>query len=318
MSVHQKEITLFGHGILTLPLTIMLPFGLLGLRPGQLFNKILGCIINLMFFFNYGVILAVTIARIFNVKDYEETQEKFFTGFAVFITIKLTLLIYIYFKRFNFICLLEDITKIRKYSLSKLEVIFITIPFIVVVSMTSYLIFFLSNDYVLPILKTGVRSFDFAFNYNGPLQTRVTIVLEFLVFLNISWISIMATGFIINVIAIVLRREFDKCIENVKEKMNETTIMSSDIFSETVERFQELRNIVQQVDDMFFLDVSLNLCASLGMLCSVIYGIYHGHFNFEEMSIQIVISMVTLLMMLSPSAALHSKVRATFIILHSI
>ena len=107
------------HGILTLPLCIMLPFGLLGLKPGQLFNKIIGYVISTMFLFNYGLILTITVARFYNVKDYKDTLAKFFTGFAVIMTIKFTILIYIYFKRYNFLCMLEDLTNLRKHSLSK-------------------------------------------------------------------------------------------------------------------------------------------------------------------------------------------------------
>ena len=311
----KEEYTFFGHGILTLPLSLMLPFGLLGFRPGQLFNKIIGYVMNTMFLFNYGLILMVTIARLSNVYDYERTHVKFITDFVVFMTIKFTILFYIYFQRFNFICLLENITKIRKYSLLKLEVIFVTIPFIAIIAMTIYLIFYLSYHYVLPVIRTGNNYFVFAFEHKSPLIARITIILEFIIYLNITWISLLSTCFLINVISVVLRREFGKCIENLQEKVKETKILSGDIFSEIVERFQELRLMVEKVDDMFFIDFTLNLCALLGMLCSSIYGIYVGHFTFKDMHLHILVSMVTLLITLPPSAALQSKVRSTPIVL---
>ena len=207
--MNHKEKTFYGRGVLNLPLVIMLPLGLLGLRPGQLFNKIIGYFINLMFFFNYGVIMAVTIARFSNVKDYEyeKTHVKFFTGFAVFMTIKFTVLIFIYFKRYNVVNLLEDITKIRKCSLSKRELLFVTIQFTTVFTMVIYLMYFVFNQYVISVLRTGIRHFDFAFVHEGPLQARVTIVLEFLIFMNTAWISIMSTSFLVNMIASVLRKE---------------------------------------------------------------------------------------------------------------
>ena len=257
--MNKEENTFSGHGILTLPLCVMLPFGLLGFKPGQLFNKIIGFVINLMFLFNYGLILAITIARLCNVDDYEKTHVKLFAGFAIFMTIKFTALIFIYFKKFNFMNLLEDITKIRKYSLSKIELIFVTMPFSVIVAMTIYLIFYLSYKYVLPVIRTGNYIFVFAFDHKGTLMVRVTIALEFIIYMNITWISILATGFLINVISFVLRREFDKCMENLLEKLKETGILSSDIFYEKVERFQELRCLVETVDDMFFIDFTLNL-----------------------------------------------------------
>ena len=73
--------------------------------------------------------------------------------------------------------------------------------------------------------------------------------------------------------------------------------------------------MVEKVDDIFFLDFTLNLFASLGMLCSAIYGIYVGHFTFEDMTLQILVSILTLLITLPPSAALHSKVMAPSILL---
>ena len=312
--MNYKENTFFRRGVLNLPLIIMLPFGLLGFRPGQLFNKIVGYFINTMFLFNYCLILAVAIARFCNVKndEYERTHVKFFTGFAVFMTVKFTILIYIYFKRFNFIHLLEDITKIRKYSLSKIELTFVTMQFTTVVTMVIYLIYFVFNQYVIPVLTTGVRPFEYAFKYNGPLQARVTIILEFLIYMNNTWISILATSFIINVISVVLRREFDKCVEILQEKIDKTETLTGDKFSETVERFQELIGMVDKVDDMFFLDFTLNLFASLGMLCSAIYGIYVRDFTFKDMTLQILVSIVTLLVTLPASAALQSKVRPTF------
>ena len=166
--VDQKEIVFFGHGVLTLPLIVILPFGLLGLRHGQLFDRISGCVIDLMFFFNYGLILAVAVSRFVNMKDYFPTIDKFFTGFVVFMTIKFTLLTYIFFKKSNFVCLLGNITKIRKYSLSKKEFIFLLFIFITVVTMVIYLVYYTSIFFVLPALRTGYRPIDFAFKSNSP------------------------------------------------------------------------------------------------------------------------------------------------------
>ena len=62
---------------------------------------------------------------------------------------------------------------------------------------------------------------------------------------------------------------------------------------------------------MFFLDFVLNLGLSLGLLCSSFYGIYVRELTYQDMHIPILVSMVTLLIMLPPSAALHSKVRVS-------
>ena len=181
--MNKEENNFFGHGILTLPLSLMLPFGLLGFKPGQLFNKIIGYMINTMFLFNYGLILTITIARFYSVKDYKDTLAKFFTGFAIVMTIKFTILFYIYFKRYNFLCLLEDLTNLRKHGLSKKELLLIITTFTSIVAMVINTIYYLSYLFVLPVLRTG-HSFKFTFNNDNPSQARTTIVLEFLFFAN--------------------------------------------------------------------------------------------------------------------------------------
>ena len=200
--------TLFRHGILALPLSVMLMFGLLGFRLGQLFNKIIGCVINLMFFFNKGLILSVTISRFINVKDNHETIDKFFTCFDVLMTVKFTPLIYMYFQRFNLGMLLESITKKRKHDSSKKELLFVIIIFIVVVTMAIYVILYFSYRFVLPVLITGVNRHIFAFKSKDPLTSRIAAILESLIFMSITWTSVLATSFLLKVIAVVLRREF--------------------------------------------------------------------------------------------------------------
>ena len=233
----NEENVFYQNGVLNLPVIIMLPFGLLGFRPGQLFNKIIGCLINSMFLFNCGLILAVTVARFINVKDYNHTTNKFYTGFAVFMVIKFASLFYIFFKRYNFICLLKDLSNIRKHRLSKKELLFVIAIFVTTVTMVIYSIFYTSYVFALPVLRTGVIHFAFAFEINSPFMTRITVILEYVIFMNSAWISVIATSFLVNVITVVLRREFDECIENLHKKVNETGTLSSDAFSETVERF---------------------------------------------------------------------------------
>ena len=309
---NKEENNFYQRGVLNIPLTIMLPFGLLGLRPGQLFNKVIGCFINLMFLFNYGLVLAVTIARFINVKDYNFTTNKFFTGFAVVMSIKFTSLFYIFFKRYNFVCLFKDLSYKRKHRLSKKELLFVIIIFMVTVTLVIYTIFYTSYVYALPVLRTGIRHFVLAFESNSLFMARTTTILECIVFMNSTWISVLLTGLLINVISMVLRREFEKCIRTLQEKINQTGSLSGDIFSETVERFQELRGMVEKVDDMFFLDVALNLCLPLGVLCSAIFSVIIGEFNYgNNIFNAILVSVVTLLIQLPPSAAMHSKVTVT-------
>ena len=69
----------FRHGVLTLPLSFMGFFGLLGFRPGQLFNKIIALIINTMFLFNYVLIVTIGIGYLMQ-NNWEDIVGKFYIG----------------------------------------------------------------------------------------------------------------------------------------------------------------------------------------------------------------------------------------------
>ena len=57
-----RKSKIFHHGILNLPITYMLLYGMLGFRPGQLFNRNIGFMINFMFLMNY--VLVVTTGTV--------------------------------------------------------------------------------------------------------------------------------------------------------------------------------------------------------------------------------------------------------------
>ena len=80
------------------------------------------------------------------------------------------------------------------------------------------------------------------------------------------------------------------------------------MFTEAIERFQQIRGLTQQFDDIFVMVLSLNLSTSLGMLCSSIYLIYIGEATFEMKKAQIWASLATLVIILPPAAGLHAKV----------
>ena len=52
----------------------------------------------------------------------EDIVGKFYIGFSIVAMMKFTALQYIYYKKYNLISLLEDITNARKYNLSEMEI----------------------------------------------------------------------------------------------------------------------------------------------------------------------------------------------------
>ena len=290
----------------------MLPLGLIGFRPGQIFNKTVGYLLNLMFLLNYGLVFIVGVGHLEIQKHYSSAYHIFYAGFVILIMIKFNLLAYNYYKKYNVMCLLDDIIHIRKHNLTKLEILFVTTTFIGILGLMSYIFHFIFSSIVLPVLQTGTSN-PFAFEATGPVGAKIVVVFEYLIYSNITWISVLATSFLINVMAVVLGREFHKCTENLKEKINETGTLSSDIFSETVERFTALRNMVQKVDDMFSPIICLNLTLSLGMLCGAIYALSNGEGTFfEGWQICIFFSLGTIIIFLIQTSELHYKVKLLY------
>ena len=314
LSVHKTHRQFFRHGILTLPLVYLSFFGLIGFRPGQVFYKIIGFIVNFMFLFNYGLAMAVMIAWLSSIEKEHFTDVnygtifKFYTGFVIFNVLKLTNLVYLSYKKCNIINLLDDITDIRENSLSIKELVFIILSFSGIFAMTLYAVYYFST-YVLNTFEYGTE-FPLAFDNSGYVRARAMVILEYLVYFTLLYTCPMATGFLVTVIAVVLGREFDKCVENLREKVKEAGNLPADSFNETMERFQVLRNLVQRVDDMMFMDIALNITAAFGLLCFAVYTFYTTELEFirESLVVPILVSIVTAVITLPSLAAINYKV----------
>ena len=169
------------------------------------------------------------------------------------------------------------------------------------------------RNLVLPMLQNRFY-LPFAFIESDPTTTKITVVFENGFYLTFAWTSVLATSFLINVMAAVLKKEFHKYIENLQEKINETGTLSRDIFSETMDRFQVLRNMVQKMDDVFSPIVCLNLVISLGMLCGAIYALARGEGTFfDGWNFLVFTSLGTIVIILVQTTELHNKVRLNLI-----
>ena len=76
------------------------------------------------------------------------------------------------------------------------------------------------------------------------------MVLEFLVYLSVIWSSFFLTSFMILTITIVLRTKFVHCVEELQNEIEKKASLSSEIFSETVQRFYKLTTILHKADNM--------------------------------------------------------------------
>ena len=297
-----RKSKLFHHGILNLPITYMLLYGVLGFRLGQLFNKNIGFMINFMILMNY--VLVVTTGTVYLIRDKNpDLTSKFYIGFVILMMINFNILIYIYYKKYNFISLLDDVTNARKHSLSKREIVYVILTFLTIIVPSVYMSYSISG-YTLWTLKTGSNVY-ISFKTGGTMLPKTMMIVVIVIYINVTWTLFMATSLVISVLAVVLRREFSKCIGDLQDKIKKTNTLSVEIFTESIERFQLLRVLTQKFDDTFFMVLSLNLGAALGMLCS---SIYIGESTFELKKTQVGASLATLAVLLPPSASLHSKV----------
>ena len=292
-----RKSKIFHHGILHLPITYMLLFGMLGFRPGQLFNKNIGFLINFMFLMNY--VLVVTTGTVYLIRDKNpDMTSKFYIGFVILMMINFNILIYILH--------LDDVTNARKYNLSKKETLFVVLTFLIIIVPSIY-ISYSTSGYILWTLKTR-SNFYISFKTDGTILPKTMIIVIIVIYVYVTWTFFLATSFIISVLAVVLRREFSKCIGDLQDNIKKTSTLSSEMFTEVIDRFQQLRSLTQIFDDTFFMVLSLNLSSVLGMLCRAIYSIYIGEATFELKKAQMGASLATLVVLLPPLAALHSKV----------
>ena len=106
-----------------------------------------------MFLLNYGLVIIVGVAHLEIQKDYSSAYHIFYTGFVILLVIKFNLLAYNYYKKYNVMCLLDDIIQIRRHSLTKLENLFVTVTFIGILGLMTYIFFFLFSGIVLPVFS---------------------------------------------------------------------------------------------------------------------------------------------------------------------
>ena len=171
-----------------------------------------------MFLMNY--ILVVTIGTVYLIRDKNpDMTSKFYVGFVILMMINFTILIYIYYKKYNLIGLLQDITNARKYCLSKIEILFVVLTFLTIVVPSVYISYHISG-YTLWALETKSNIY-ISFKTDGTVLPKRMIILIIVIYLNVTWTLLMATSFMISVLAVVLRGEFNHCIENLQDKINE-------------------------------------------------------------------------------------------------
>ena len=113
---------------------------------------------------------------------------------------------------------MQDVTNARKYCLSKIEILFVILTLLTIVVPSVYISYSISR-YTLWTLETKSNIY-ISFKTDGTVLPKRMIILIIVIYLNVTWTFLMATSFMISVLAVVLRGEFKKCIEDLQDKIN--------------------------------------------------------------------------------------------------
>ena len=312
-----KKSFLKKYGILVLPMVLMVTFGMFGFRPGQAVNRKLGYIINVLYFLNFTLVAFVGLGYLISTKNYDNSTSIFLGVSVVFMMVKFSCLCFIFYKKHNLICLLEDITKIRKHCLNRKEILFIIITFILIMAQIAYMgSFFL--EIVLDVFKNGSSFYGwtpYTIQTDNPVGIRILVIFEILVYMNITWSSALITSFIVVVGAIVMTHEFEKCNQELKDQIKKENSLSCETFDKFTKRFYELKQVSNRADNVFCVILLLNLILSFGMLCGAIYASLIKDTVIRDWSIPIFVSVQTALMLLLPVASIHKEVNLSLTVI---
>ena len=298
----------------------MVTFGMFGLRPGQAVNRKLGYVINVLYLLNFTLVVLVGIGYLITTKSYDNSTSIFLGVSVVFMMVKFSSLCFIFYKKNNLFCLLENIIKMRKNCLNRKELLLIIITFILIITQVGYMCsFFL--EIVIDVFKNGSSLYGwgpYTVQTDNPVGIRILVIFEILVYMNITWSSALTTSFIVVVGAVVMTHEFEKCNQELQDKITKENSLSHETFDKFTERFYELKQVLNKADNVFYVILFLNLILSFGMLCGAIYASLIKDTVIRDWSIPIFVSVQTLLMLLLSVASIHKEVNLLLqVIIHT-
>ena len=310
--VRKCSSTLKEYWILALPVALMVPFGLFGFRPAQLGKLKIGYIINTIVLLIYLLVLSMGFGYYNYPKDYRNTAYKFMAAYVILMFIKFILLIFRLYKHYNLFFLLEDIKKVRRNSLERQELSCIFVILTVILAMVMVMENYLISNVLEVFDNLELKWTPIAMDTNNPILSKFFAILEGIIYMSVTNISVLLTSFLVIVIAVVFSKEFEKCIQELAAEIKEDSSLSNNLFSKSAERFYELTAVLQKADDLLSTTIGFNVMLCLGMLCGGVYACLIGDGTFKEWYLPISSSIVTFIVLLSQIVALNSKVNNSF------
>ena len=261
----------------------------------------------------YLLVLSMGFGYFYYPKDYRNTAYKFMAAYVILMIVNFTLLMFKLYKNYNLFSLLEDIKKIRGNSLDRKELSCVFIILTVILTMVIVMEHYLASHVLETFGNLELKWTPIAMHTNDPIMIRLFAILEGIIYMSVTNISVLLTSFLVIVIAVVFNKEFEKCIEELAAEIKEDSSLSKNQFSKSAERFYELTTVLQKADDLLSIIVGFNVMLCLGMLCGGVYACLIGDGTFKEWYLPIFSSIVTLVVLLSQLVALNSKVNSSHV-----
>ena len=273
-------------------------FGQFGLRPSQTKHKCLAYFLDIWFLCSYtsmcaGILWILGVLVIPFPSNLSQIRYLYSSVFMIIIFIPFTMWLVLTFKKYNIFCLLEDVVSIRRATLSKTDIFCVTATITVVAAV------FITYEVLNTILPIQL---------NMSLLNILSVILKS-VFLYTAWMLMCNITFLLCVIALIISREFQKCVSDMKNTIIEDGTLFSDVFFEIEERFRLLTSIVNKVDSMFCVAVGIILTMTFSTLCGAMYSVVIGDKNPTIWYMSAVYSAVSLGFLLLSLSTLNHRVR---------
>ena len=299
-------------GVLALPVVSMIPFGLFGYRPRQLKHTLLSYVLNIYCVFIFLCTLIIGAGAMTEISLQMNFTAIFMLGFNIAITINHVLLIVMFYKKYNLIHLLKDITSVRECKSSFGEIVYVVlvgclklagITFVAQHNFKVFLFFLDEKNIPAPVI----------FKINNPILSKIMMWIEFIIYPCAAWMSLTGTSFLVSVIAMVMTKEFKRINSDLEKDLDTMETQMSGtacgvIFCKARDQFFKRVSVVQKMDELFCIFIGYALVLSLGFLCWALNAIFEKVANFRIYSIPTTCAVAMLMILLPASTCLNSKV----------
>ncbi len=241
------------YGIMGLPLSLLILFGNIGCKRGQLTQSLAACIcINVWFFVHFTCIVIMVVGTFFNQRDPIGEFRLFLIGYGLLIVTSYSMLFFKSFKNYNLLTLLCEIQMSRRCSLKFGYRLFVFVDLMLVLGAATYNLMY--NVIHGIVVSFSSHSSDFVpvtMDTEDPTMLRLLAVVENPLAISSGWMSFMGVNFLIGVTTIILAQEFEDCLKQLNKNISQSYCLSDAAFGSATKKYFQLKPLVRKVDDMF-------------------------------------------------------------------